>query len=249
MMSFNHLFHSNVQWPYSTFFFLRSIAAFIFVDIHVLLELKVGRFLQMHVYLITVLFGMYPVWIPRWIQITSIQTLFKIWFCLRPHDANKCLHKPHLNSLDNEVLCHHSPICVQLCCFLLHLTSKNPACILPCIETTVMHCTLKKWTLALQQGDLRLSLAATHWASVRFLALCCLFRTFFSLSSGNNNVKSAASHHTRKRSWGIFASILSKINALAFAMKLQWEKDAQLHTPGSVEEAWLLRVGVKCALD
>lgn len=201
MTNINHLFHSHVQWPYS-FFFLWSIAAFIFVVIHVLLELKVGRFLQMHVYLITVLFGMYPVWIPRGIQITSIQTLFKIWFCLRPHDANKCQHKPHLKSLDHEVLCHHSPICGQLCRFLLHLTSKNQACILTCIETTVMHCTLKEWTLALQQGDPRLSLTAKHWASVRFRALCCIFRTIFPHSSGIN-VKSAASHNARKRSWGL----------------------------------------------
>lgn len=180
MTSINHLFHSHVQRPYSTFFFLRSIAALIFVAIHVLLELKVGRFLQMHVYLITVLFGMYPVWIPRWIQITSIQTLFKIWFCLRPHDANKCLHKTTFKQSWSW-----GPVSPQP-----HLWPAVPFSSSSGIQKPSLHPTLNRdyshasvhWKgghLHHNRGDLRLSLTATHWASVRFLALCCLFRTFF----------------------------------------------------------------------
>lgn len=67
-------------------------------------------------------FTMYPVWTPRWTQITSIQSLCKNgsdWDHMNAPSAGSDHIK---NGLDHQVLCLRSPICAQLWGFLLQLS-------------------------------------------------------------------------------------------------------------------------------
>lgn len=108
-------------------------------------------------------FTMYPVWTPRWAQITSIQPLCKNgsdWDHMNVPSASSDHIKPLLIIRSCAFTAPSVPSCGGF--FFNYPTSKDPICRLQSDQAA-----LTTRGLALKRRDLSLSLKATQWASVK----------------------------------------------------------------------------------